>query len=165
MATSLKNLGASVDVYDLQVVLGVPSIDSSSSFQNVHIPYTGIGNPEDTSVSISRAWYSLDGGATWSAMTPASGNVSTGLTFSPSGTSHTFKWAARSDLGANLYNKLITIAFKATGSKGDSLEVTRSALFSRTTTGQRGTTSQSVQLPDDYAGIFGNELLVNAPKS
>jgi hypothetical protein len=165
MANGLSNLAASIDVYELQIVLGLPAIQATGGFKDVHIPYTGIGNPEDTSVDITRAWYSLDDGATWSVMTPTTDNVSTGLTFSPSGTPLTFKWQARADLGSSLYNNLIKIAFKASGTKGDSLQTTRNAIFERATVDQSSTVSQSVQLPDDYAGVFGNELLVNAPKT
>jgi len=165
MATGFSNLNASIDVYELQVVLGVPNVDADSGYQNVIIPYTGVGNPSDSSVSITRAWYSLDNGSTWSVMTPASGNISTGLTFSTSGTSLEYKWAARTDLGSNLYNTLIKIAFMATGTKGASLQTSRNALFNRTTVNQASTPSQAVSLPDDYKGVFGNELLVNAPRT
>jgi len=161
MTTDLKNLGASVNVYELQIVLGVPSV--ASGYQTVSIPYTGIGNPEDTAVSISRAWYSLDDGATWSPMTEV--DSSTGLTFSTSGTAQEFVWAAKTDLGSSLYNTLVKIAFMATGTSGDSLQTTRNALFERTTVDQAVTASLAVELPDDYSGVFGNELLVNAPKT
>lgn len=165
MPTDTKDLKASVDVYELKVVLGVPSINAAGGYKEVSIPYTGIGDPSDSSVSITRAWYSLDGGATWSVMTPTDNNVSTGLTFSSSGTSLEYKWKAREDLGTSLYNTLIKVAFIATSIKGDSLQATRNVLFGRTVTDQTTTTSQAVSLPEDYAGVFGNELLVNAPKS
>jgi hypothetical protein len=164
MPTNFIDLNADVNVYELQVVLGVPSVDASSGYQNAVIPYTGIGNPSDSNVSISRAWYSTDDGATWDVMTEV--GSSTGLTFSTGGTAHQFVWAARTDLGADIYNTLIKISFKATGTSGDSLPASRNVLFTRTVTDQSAAvTASAVQLPDDYSGVFGNELLINAPKS
>jgi hypothetical protein len=162
MPLDTLNLSASADIYELQIVLGVPSI--ASGYQNVNIPYTGIGSPEDTTVSISSALYSIDNGATWSVMTEV--GTSESLTFSPTGTAHSYVWAARTDLGSDLYNNIIKIAFLATGAKGDSLQTSRNVLFSRTTVDQNVITAdRSVRLPDDYTGVFGNDLLVNAPKA
>lgn len=167
MAVDFKNLTGSVDVYELQIVLGVPSVDSTSGFQTIVIPYTGIGDPSDSAVSISRAWYSLDAGSTWSVMTKEDGwSGDTGLTFSPSGTSLTYRWAGKTDLGvSNMYNTVVKIAFKASGTKGDSLQTTRNMYIPRTVVDQRTSTSTAVYLPSDYAGVAGYELLENAPKT
>jgi len=165
MASGLKNLNGSISVYELKMVLGVASLDTTTQFQDVLIPYTSIGNPADTNASLIQYWYSLDAGVTYSVMTPTSDTVTTGLTFSTSGTVNLFKWRIKYDLNNDIYNRSIKIAFKALGTEGYSLETSRFLYFPRTIVDQTTVNSSTVLFPNDYSGVAGYELLKFAPKT
>ena len=165
MNTGYQDLPCSLSTYELKIILGAPYLDPTSSFRDLVIPYTGIANPSDSNVSLSRYWYSLDNGSTWEVMTPTAETSTTGLSFTPSGIASQFKWHIKDDIGSSIYNISIKIAFKASGALGDSLEASRFVLLSRTVVDQSDQGDELVRFPVDYTGIAGRDLLRNAPRS
>jgi len=158
------DLQGTINVYELKMTVGESAIDTASSYRNINITYTGIASPLDSDVDIITAQYSIDSGTSWEDMTPTAGTVTKGLTFIASGEEYTYGWQARTDIGSEMYNNAIRIRFKVSGALGNSLYATKTILFERTV--NPPTTSESIVLfPDDYAGVFGGSLLVNAPKT
>jgi hypothetical protein len=165
MSVDLINIQGAINVYELKMTIGDPTISALTSYRIVSIPYTGIASPLDSNVSITAAQYSTDSGTTWETMTPAAGTVTTGLSFTVLGTELTYDWQARTDLGSDMYNNAIRIRFMASGTLGYSLYATKTVLFERTVQTPTSTTESIVLFPDDYSGVFGDSLLVNAPKT
>jgi len=165
MSTGFQDLPCSLNTFELKATLGAPYLDSTNHFQDLVIPYTGIANPADNDVSLSQFWYSTDAGATWEVMTPTLDTEVTGLSFTLTGTLNLFKWKIKEDLNSDIYNRSIKIAFKATGAAGESLETSRFVLFPRTVSDMTEVDSGVVRFPNDFSGVSGRSLLVNAPKA
>jgi len=78
---------------------------SGTQSGNVTINYTLTDANSDPCSILAQ--YSPDGGTTWDTATLGSGgDGTTGLTSSPSGTSHTFVWASATDLGSVLNSNI-----------------------------------------------------------
>jgi hypothetical protein len=159
---SYKDLSALLDCIAFKIVIGSPTL--SADFQNISIPFIGTANPSLSDVEITDYEYSTDGGVSYTTMT-LTGSTTTGLTFGTTGTAHTITWAARTDLGALVYNTPLVIRLigysttqgLSTLSATKSFEVTREIE-------QPSSTSVS-SFPSDYKGTFGPDLLKNTPRS
>lgn len=155
-----EDLAGDIAVYDYRITYGVPSL--STDKQSVIIPYNGIADPALTSALVVYK-YSLDNGTSWSDMTPSSTTQLTGLSFTASGTSLSFEWESKADIGVSMYNTTIRIKLQAQSGSLTTAEATYNLYFERTST-NLAQQADSAPFPDDYSGIPGNELLVNAPK-
>lgn len=161
MAVDFKNLQASTDIAVLKIDIGVPYL--SSDFRNLVIPYVGTADPASSAVTLSKAQYSLNSGATWLDMTAAPGVITTGLTFSTIGTSLSYTWRARNDIGARIYNTTFMIRFQATAGGFTSLFASKNVFFDRVTNNLSSNVRTQDPFPSDYSGMPGWDLLRNAP--
>jgi hypothetical protein len=151
---SFENLSGDITVYGLSISLGQPAV--SSNKQYIEIPYKGVTDPSSNTVVMSKYQYSLDNGATYSDMTPVSASDTSNLSFSDSGSLLTFRWDAKKDLGADLYNKSIKIVLQATEFGLTSTEVSRSFYFQRNLTNVAAERAKK-PFPDSYDGISGSK--------
>lgn len=161
MAVDFLNLQGSVDIAGLSITIGVPYLNNN--FKDIIIPYVGTSNPATNVAAISLAQYSLNGGTTWSDMTPTAGTSVTGLTFTTAGTSLSYGWRARNDIGGSIYNTSILIRFRVTAGGFTSAIASKTILFTRTTENLNSTQRTQDPFPVDYSGVAGWELLRNAP--
>ena len=160
MATGTHDLAGGISAVDFRIAFGAAQL--STDKQNVDIPFIGVGNPA-RNADLSMYDYSVDSGATWLPMTVVAGTPLTGLAFSTAGTSHTFVWAARIDVGSDLFNNNIKVRLQADGG----VVLTDIAIFNLYFARSQQNISlqdQGSQFPDDYSGVPGDTLLANAPK-
>jgi len=154
-----KDLMGNIIINKFKIILG------TLTFNELHtvliIPYTGIANPIAT-VNLTTYEYSLDG-ITWETMTAEVGTVVTNLNFTTSGESFSFNWEIKNDLGSNIYNKDIYIRLQATNGTMLTAMMNNSAYFPKIVVNETPT-KNTTGLPNDYQGISGSDLLVNAPK-
>jgi hypothetical protein len=154
-----KDLIGNIIINNFKIVLGTLAFNETHTV--LIIPYTGIANPAAT-VNLTTYEYSLDG-ATWGTMTAETGTVVTNLNFTTSGGSFSFNWKIKDDLGSSIYNKSIHIRLQATNGTMLTTMMNSSAYFSKIVVNETPT-KNTTGLPDDYQGIPGSDLLVNAPK-
>jgi hypothetical protein len=157
-----KDLSADLNVITFKIVIGNPIL--SADFQNLAIPYVGTANPQLTDVDITDYEFSINNGVSYSSMT-LTGSVITGLTFGTAGTAHTLTWAAKTDLSTLLYNTQLVIRLMGySATQGlSTLPATKSFIVPREVT--QANLANTSPFPPSYKGLFGPELLKNAPKS
>ncbi len=119
---TLDNMADLLGVYiftgSASTVVPSAAITTPSGTQsgNVTINYTLTDANSDPCSILAQ--YSPDGGTTWDAATLGSGgDATTGLTSSPSGTSHSFVWASGTDLG-NVLNSKVEFRITPSSSSG-----------------------------------------------
>jgi len=155
MATSYYDIEGSISVIDFSATIGASVV--SSDKQKVIISYTGLAYPEKTDVALTTYQYSLDNGTTWYTMTPSSSTELSDLTFSSSGTTNSFEWEAKSDVGVDFYNITLRVRLRFTsGSDITSLSY-KAYTFERITQNQATFESKS-PFPDSYGGTSGSSL-------
>lgn len=153
---SYNNFTGDISVYGLSIRLGNPDI--SSDKQKIEIPYIGVSSPSSSTVILSKYQYSLDNGVSYQDMAPLSPSDTTDLSFTESGSSLTFTWDAKKDLGSNLYNTPIRILLQASEFGLTSTEVTRYFNFERFLVNAE-TLRAKKPFPDSYQGISGQKFL------
>lgn len=158
MATNYVDLFGDISVHKFQVAIGTAPLSGN----HVTISYTGTANPALT-VDLTTYEYSLNG-STWETMTPQVGTVTTGLLFTTSGASFTFVWMIKTDIGDNIYNRGIQVRLQATSSDMTTTMMSKSLLFEKIVMNMGDAGRNRPKLPDDYEGVAGSDLLVNAPK-
>lgn len=154
-----KNLVGDILINNFKIVLGTFSFNETHTV--LITPYTGTANPIATA-DLTTYEYSLDG-ITWAAMTAEAGTDITDLAFTTSGASFVFNWEIKSDLGDNIYNKEIFIRFQATSGTMVTTMLSYRAYFSKIVS--NAADQAGYQLPEDYQGISGSDLLEKAPKT
>ena len=160
MAVGNVDIQGDITAYDFRAPIQVPTL--STDKQQVLIPYLGIASPILTA-NLTSYQYSMDNGVTWSTMTPSGDSVLTSLSFTVSGTSLLIKWEFKEDIGTTLYNNFVRIRIRATSGIILSNYGMYTLNFERTVTNV-AQANENVPFPQDYAGIPGTDLLVNAPK-
>jgi hypothetical protein len=156
----LLNIQGSIGIYRFQIAYGTQSF--STNHQQLVIPYTAYGNTALVA-DLTTYEYSLDG-SSWSAMTAAVGTVVTDLDFTPTGEAQSFTWEIKEDITGGIYNKSIYIRFQATSGTITTAVTSRSFYFPKVVSNEV-TARSANQLPEDYEGINGSDLLKNAPKN
>lgn len=152
---TIRNLSGSLTIYDFKIQLSTPYFEGPY----VVIPYKGISNPTLTNVSLSNYQYSING-IDWEVLTPTNDTLLNNLTFIPTGNSFYFKWILTN---RNIFNKDIFIRMRAVHGDVYTAWATISVYFKKIIENkefQKGITD----LPEDYKGVEGSELLKNAPK-
>lgn len=152
---ALRNLRGTLTIYDFRIQIGTPYFEGPY----VVIPYKGISSPTIENVSLSNYQYSIDG-INWEVLTPTNDTVLNNLVFIPTGNSFYFKWILTN---RNIFNKDIFIRMRAVHGELYTPWVTISVYFRKVienTETQKGI----LELPEDYRGIEGSELLKKAPK-
>ncbi|MBD3261250.1 MAG: hypothetical protein GF334_06130 [Candidatus Altiarchaeales archaeon] len=162
MTIGNRNITGSVEIRDFEITFGAIELVSNKS--QMKFTYTGYAYPEYTNASLTVYDYSTDNGTTWSQMTASSDTDLAGLSFTEDGTTLTFKWEVKTDLGTSFYNKTLRIRMRALSGSTYSDLSTTSVLFSRSVSNV-STQNQAVPFPSDYSGVDGSELMKNAPKS
>lgn len=155
MSLNHYDIEGEISVTDFSITLGTGAL--SSDKQSIVLNYTGYAYPEKTDVEISVYEYSLDNGTTWSAMTPSISTVLTSLTFSESGTAHTFEWESKEDEGMDFYNTNLRVRLRGISGLDDTGLSYGSYLFERAVQ-NLSTISVSPEFPDSYSGISGSDL-------
>lgn len=161
MANDNLNLPASLGIYRFQIQRGVPYF--SDDHQQIILPYTGYGNTALVA-DLTTYQYSLDG-INWSNMTAAIGTVVTDLDFTPTGEGHVFTWDIKTDIDNSIYNKNIYTKFVATSDTIITSEANYTVYLPKIVVNEENAQDSRYQLPDDYQGISGSDLLDKAPKS
>jgi len=159
MATSTIDLNTSINVFNLQLLFGEYSFNTTHTLLN--LPFIGKASPAATA-NLTTYEYTLDG-ITWETMTPSSGSDVSSLAFTPTGASFTFIWAIRTDLGEEIYNKDIYVRLQATSGSVTTTLKTSYLYFAKVVSNTAARESTG-DLPADYDGIPGNLLLEKAPK-
>lgn len=161
MANDILNLPASLGIYRFQIQRGIPYF--SADHQQIILPFTGYGDPAQVA-DLTSYQYSLNG-ITWSPMTAAVGTVLTDLDFTSIGEAHLFTWEIKTDLGSSIYNKNIYTRFIATSSILVTAAANYTVYLPKIVVNQESARDSRYQLPEDYQGISGSDLLEKAPKT
>jgi hypothetical protein len=163
MAINHKDLDGLISVYDFTIVFGTAAM--SADKQKLVINYTGYAFPELAAVELDTYEYSLDNGATWTAMTPSGTTQLTGLAFTETGTAQTFEWMAKEDEGTAFYNQTLRVRINAVEGFSETGLISTSYYIERATTNLASEAAMASQFPDSYPGMSGNELMRNlAPR-
>ena len=161
MSTQLINIEGSIAIYNFYINLNAPVI--STDYQNLVIGYTAVCNPSILA-DITEYVYSLDNGETWSTMTLTGDSVITNLSFTPTGSSLSFKWEIKNDLNGDIYNKHIKIKIKASSMDIQTSETVYNIYLNKQVQ-DLSKAAKTDTFPEDYKGVDGTNLLKNAPKA
>jgi len=157
---AIINVEATVGIYNFVLNYGIPALSGLN--RELTIPYTGTASPALTT-DLTTYEYSLDG-ITWYTMTPSSSTVTTSLSFTPTGAALEFVWMMKDDIGDAIYNKEIYTRLQATSGIMTTTLKSYTLYFPKIQS-DISNISETPPLPEDYRGINGSDLLVNAPKS
>jgi len=97
-------------------------------------------------------------------MTPSSATVLTGLSFTPSGSTLSFGWEAKQDIGTLMYNNTIRTRFRATSGSLVTGYAAYTVYFERLSSNLAEEANKEI-FPSDYSGLSGKDLLSGAPRT
>lgn len=153
----IKNLEFTLTIYNFKLNINKPYLSGPYIF----IPYIGIASPTlANNVSLDTYQYSIDG-INWENLTPTEDTIITGLTFTPQGNEYIFKWSPTNR--KTLFNKDIFIKMRAHVGPMYTAITTITVYFQKIINTE--TKNISMELPLDYRGIDGTDLLKRAPKT